>query len=119
MDSSVSVVIPTWNRAASIERAVRSALNQTHSVLEILVCDDGSTDDTKAILSSIGNEKIKFIEGTHAGRPAIPRNRGIALAKGNWIAFLDSDDAWLPEKIERQIAALTKSNCSASSTNAF
>ncbi len=116
---TVSVIIPTWNRASTIERAVKSALNQSYSVSEVLVCDDGSTDRTKEILQSIGDDRIKFIEGARAGRPAIPRNRGIAQAKGNWIAFLDSDDAWLPEKIAKQIAAAEKNNCKASCTNAF
>lgn len=116
---SVSVIIPTWNRAASIEAAVRSVLSQTHPVLEVLVCDDGSSDDTKNIIASIGDGRVKFIEGPRAGRPAIPRNRGIKLAKGKWIALLDSDDAWLPEKIEKQLSAAEKNNCKAACTNAF
>ena len=115
----VSVIIPTWNRAATIEAAVRSVLNQTHPVLEVLVCDDGSTDETKNILAAINDARIKFIEGPRAGRPAIPRNLGIRLAKGTWIAFLDSDDSWLPEKIGKQLALAEKNNCLASCSNAF
>lgn len=116
---TVSVIIPTWNRAASIEAAVRSVLEQTHPVLEVLVCDDGSSDATKNIIAAITDDRVKFIEGPRAGRPAIPRNRGIKLAKGNWIAFLDSDDVWLPGKIEQQLAAAAKNNCKASCANAF
>jgi teichuronic acid biosynthesis glycosyltransferase TuaG len=115
----ISVIIPTWNRAATIVQAVRSVLEQSHPVTEILVCDDGSSDETKKILTDLNNKKVKFIEGARAGRPAIPRNRGIEKAKGEWIAFLDSDDIWLPEKIEKQIALVKKMSCLAVSSNAF
>lgn len=101
---TISVVIPTWNRAGTIEAAVRSALAQTVSPLEVLVCDDGSTDDSEARVRAIGDPRICWLPGTRGGRPAIPRNRGIAAARGEWLAFLDSDDVWLPEKLERQIA---------------
>jgi glycosyltransferase involved in cell wall biosynthesis len=116
---TVSVIIPTWNRASTIEAAVRSVLNQAHPVLEVLVCDDGSTDETRNIISSLNDDRVKFIEGPRAGRPAIPRNRGISLAKGNWIAFLDSDDTWLPGKIEKQLASIAQTKSLASCTNAF
>lgn len=99
----ISVIIPTWNRASTIEKAIRSALNQTYQPDEVLVCDDGSTDKTKEIVCSIGDTRVKWLEGERSGRPSIPRNRGIKIAKGKWLAFLDSDDYWHPQKLEKQL----------------
>ena len=82
----ITVIIPTWNRANVIKVAINSALKQTYTPLEILVCDDGSTDETKRIISEIDNPIVKWVSGKRSGSPAIPRNKGIALAKGNWIA---------------------------------
>jgi glycosyltransferase involved in cell wall biosynthesis len=119
MTDSVTVIIPTWNRANTLAAAVKSVLAQTHPVLEVLVCDDGSTDNTKEILAELNDPRIKFMEGPRAGRPAVPRNRGIQAANGEWIAFLDSDDAWLPEKLERQLADMRTAPAKASCTNAW
>ncbi|MCC6600855.1 MAG: glycosyltransferase family 2 protein [Crocinitomicaceae bacterium] len=116
---TVTVIIPVWNRENTIVSAVRSALDQTWPVMEVLVCDDGSIDNTKKLAASINDTRVKVIEGQHSGRPAVPRNRGIHLSKGEWIAFLDSDDAWLPQKIEKQFKILKQISCQASSTNAF
>jgi teichuronic acid biosynthesis glycosyltransferase TuaG len=117
--SSVSVIIPTWNRAVTLERAVKSVLCQTYPVIEILVCDDGSTDNSKEIISRFNNGNVKWIEGPRAGMPSVPRNRGIAQSKGEWLAFLDSDDEWLPEKIEKQIQLAGKLQTKAVCSNAF
>jgi len=114
----VSVIIPTWNRANLIGNAIRSVLDQTYSNLELLICDDGSTDNTREIVSGINDNRIKFIEGLHTGVPAAPRNRGIYESRGMWIAFLDSDDLWLPDKLEKQLRRTNELNCLASSTNA-
>jgi glycosyltransferase involved in cell wall biosynthesis len=116
--ADVSVIIPTWNRAATIERAVRSALEQTNSPREVLVCDDGSTDDSNKIIQAIEDNRVHWIEGARGGRPAIPRNRGIRESRGEWLAFLDSDDEWLPEKLEIQLALAEKSGCRAVCSNA-
>jgi len=116
--SNVTVIIPTWNRADTIEKAVRSALDQTIPPLEVLVCDDGSTDDTEQIVKSIGDERVKWIPSPHSGRPALPRNRGIRESKGEWLAFLDSDDAWLPDKLEKQLNLAKKIGCRAVCSNA-
>jgi glycosyltransferase involved in cell wall biosynthesis len=94
-------------------------LCQTAPVLEILVCDDGSTDDSRLMVSSLGNSRVKWLDCGRNGMPSIPRNKGIAAAKGDWVAFLDSDDEWLPNKIEVQLQALKQSNSQACSTNAF
>jgi len=94
----VSVVIPTYNRAAFCEEAVRSVLGQTIPPLEIIVVDDGSTDDTRRRLASL---PITYLRQANRG-PAAARNRGIDTAGGEYIAFLDSDDMWQPEKLARQ-----------------
>lgn len=117
--NDVSVIIPTWNRAATIEKAVRSALAQTLSPLEVLVCDDGSTDDTEQIIKSISDERVRWVPGPRGGRPAIPRNRGIRESRGEWLAFLDSDDEWLPEKLEKQLSLAEKTDCKAACCNAY
>lgn len=100
----VSVVIPTYNRASLIPSSIESVLGQTYKRIELIVVDDGSTDDTQAVLAGYG-DKIKVICQQNAG-PAIARNRGIAAATGDIIAFLDSDDQWLPTKLERQVESL-------------
>jgi glycosyltransferase involved in cell wall biosynthesis len=115
---AVSVIIPTWNRAATVVAAVESALAQTHAPLEVLVCDDGSTDDSEQRIRALSDRRVRWLPGPRGGRPAIPRNRGIAAARGQWLAFLDSDDEWLPDKLERQLAAVRATGRLASSTNA-
>lgn len=115
----ISVIIPTWNRALSLKRAISSALRQTYPPHEILVCDDGSTDNSEEVVRAMGDSRIRWIAGPHAGCPAVPRNRGIATSEGDWIAFLDSDDAWLPEKLEAQIAVVRKTGARAVCTNAY
>lgn len=110
---NVSVIIPTWNRSATLEKAIRSALAQTIPPQEVLVCDDGSTDGSKQKVSSIRDNRVRWIEGTRGGRPAIPRNRGIRESKGNWIAFLDSDDEWQPQKLEKQLELANRLGCKA------
>jgi teichuronic acid biosynthesis glycosyltransferase TuaG len=106
MDTSISVIIPTWNRAHTIEAAICSVLQQTLPVREVLICDDGSSDDTQQRVEAIAarDPRVIWLPGPRGGRPAIPRNRGIIAARGDWIAFLDSDDTWLPGKLERQMA---------------
>jgi glycosyltransferase involved in cell wall biosynthesis len=109
-DSLVSAIIPTYNRAHAVCEAVESVLNQTYSKIEVVVVDDGSTDDTQAQLKKYGN-RIRVITQNNAG-PAVARNHGIAASNGELIAFLDSDDLWLPHKIDRQVALLHKAGVS-------
>lgn len=116
---TVSIIIPTWNRAKNLKKVINSALNQTYSPLEILVCDDGSDDDSREIVKSFNNPTIRWIEGEHSGLPSVPRNRGIRESKGEWLAFLDSDDEWLPEKLETQFEFIKKNKCDAVCSNAF
>lgn len=97
----VSVIIPTYNRGAVLEQAIKSVLNQTYQNYEIIVVDDGSTDNTHRILEKYGN-KIRYYSKLHGGVSS-SRNFGLEKSEGSWVAFLDSDDYWLSEKLERQI----------------
>ncbi len=101
---SVSVVIPTYNRVHLLERALDSVLRQTLAADEIIVVDDGSTDNTASTLKSLHPE-VKLIQQDNLGVSAA-RNTGISAARHDWIALLDSDDVWHENKLERQITAL-------------
>ena len=116
---NVSVIIPTWNRAETIPRAIKSALSQTLPPLEILVCDDGSTDKTYEIIKSLSSPKVRWISNQHTGLPAVPRNRGIKEANGEWLAFLDSDDEWLPNRLKTQLEIAEKNNSKVVVSNAY
>ncbi len=107
--NKVSVIIPTYNSSKYINECIESALNQTIKPLEIIVVDDGSTDDTESILKEyIGQNKITYIKKENGG-PASARNKGVSLANGDYIAFLDADDIWTKTKLEEQlIMAVTK-----------
>lgn len=105
-DQLVSIVIPTYNRANYVSNAVRSALNQTWPHCEVIVVDDGSTDGTEEALQEFG-DRVRYFKTANCG-VAAARNRGIGESCGEWIAFLDSDDLWRPEKIERQMSALAE-----------
>src|SRR5437899_1892369 len=102
----VSVVIPVFNGAASISRAITSVLAQDFADFEIVVVNDGSTDTTRHALRPFA-ARIRLIDQTNAG-PAVARNAGIAAARGKYIAFLDADDAWLPAKLGLLVAALQR-----------
>lgn len=101
----VSVVIPTFDRAPLVVDAVRSVLNQTWQDLELVVIDDGSTDGTGARLGAIDDPRLRIVRQPNGG-VARARNRGVAETRGGWIAFLDSDDRWRPEKLSRQMARM-------------
>ena len=97
-----SVVIPTYNRADRLTIALKSLSKQTFKNFEVLICDDGSTDNTKEIVESFKDKlDLTYIWEENWGGPARPRNNGIKAAKGEWICFLDSDDWWYPEKLEK------------------
>lgn len=108
MTPTVSVVIPTYNSAHFLREAIASVHAQQWPALEIIIVDDGSTDDTAAVVNSLaGQGELRFIRQENAGAAAA-RNAGIAAAQGEWIAFLDADDVWLPQKLSRQFGALEK-----------
>ena len=101
----VSVIIPTYNRALFVQDAINSVLTQTYDNYEIIVIDDGSNDDTGEILVNRYGKKINYVWQENHGE-SFARNRGVSLAKGDYVAFLDSDDVWLPDKLSQQIAVL-------------
>ncbi len=101
---TVSVVIPTYNSAHLVTDAIKSVLAQTVLPLEIIVVDDGSKDDTRQRLLAYG-ERVRYLFQENQG-VSTARNRGIAQAKGEWVAFLDADDVWHPRKLQLQLAAL-------------
>jgi glycosyltransferase involved in cell wall biosynthesis len=102
----VSIIIPTYNRAALVTEAVASVLAQSFRDFELLVVDDGSTDGTGEALALYA-DRIRLIRRESRDGVSAARNDGIAAARGEWLAFLDSDDLWLPEKLTRQMAYLT------------
>jgi glycosyltransferase involved in cell wall biosynthesis len=98
----VSVIIPTYNRAHYIKECIISVLEQTYVNLEVLVIDDGSTDNTENIVNSIQDSRLRYIRQENKGR-SHARNLALSMAHGKYITFLDSDDLYLPEKIELQV----------------
>ncbi len=111
----VSVVIPTYNRARLVGRAIDSVLAQSYQDIEILVVDDGSTDDTAAVVARYG-EPVRYLPQANAGVGAA-RNVGVRAARHELIAFLDSDDYWLPGKLAAQVAAMADPEVSLCFTN--
>ena len=107
----VSVIVPAYNRARIIRETIENIFEQTYANIELIIVDDGSSDDTQTILRSYGS-RIQWIAQKNAG-PAAARNRGINMAKGDIIAFQDSDYAWHPTKIERQVSLLQRAGESA------
>lgn len=103
MNELVSVIMPSYNTANFIEESINSVLNQTYQNFEIIIVDDCSTDNTDEVVEGIKDERIKYIKNEKNSGAAVSRNRALREAKGKWIAFLDSDDVWLPEKLETQI----------------
>jgi hypothetical protein len=108
----VSVVIPTFNRANQIGRAIDSVLAQSIQPFEVIVVDDGSTDNTADVCRRFANS-IRYVWQKNGGASS-SRNHGIQLASAEWIAFLDSDDYWVPEHLERMAAAMRETSASAS-----
>jgi len=107
MNPKVSVIIPTYERAAKVQDTIKSVLAQTFSDLEVIVVDDGSMDGTGRILEEVFGDRIRFYSQANQGA-SIARNLGIEQARGEWIGFLDSDDLWEREKLEWQLKALQR-----------
>jgi len=104
----VSVIIPAYNAEHCIRRAIDSILAQSYEDFEVVVVDDGSTDGTAEVVKQYG-EKVKYIYQENAG-VSVARNTGVAAAKGQWVAFLDADDEWLPDKLKRQMELLARNS---------
>lgn len=103
----VSVVLPTYNRAGTLLRAIYSVLNQDFKDLELIVIDDGSSDETEQIVGGVSDVRLRYQKRANGG-PAAARNSGIALANGEWLCFQDSDDEWLPTKLSKQVQHMHK-----------
>jgi len=101
----VSVIIPTYNRAHVLKSAVDSVLAQTFQDFELLIIDDGSTDNTREFVATTYGDRVRYVYQENRG-VSCARNLGIRRSSGEFIALLDSDDAWMPEKLERQIEAM-------------
>ena len=99
----VSIIMPSYNTAPYIKETIQSVLDQTYKEWELLIVDDCSTDNTDEVLSGIHDSRIRIFKNECNSGAAVSRNRALREAKGQWVAYLDSDDLWMPEKLERQI----------------
>lgn len=105
----VSVILPTYNRPEYVTAAIGSVAAQTHRDWELIVADDGSAEATKRVLSELSDPRISILWLSHSGNPSKVRNAAVRQARGEYVAFLDSDDLWDPTKLETQLAALAAS----------
>lgn len=117
MNELVSIIMPSYNTGRFLAETVRSVLTQTYPNWELILVDDCSTDDTDQVIAGFEDPRIRYLKQEKNQGAAATRNRALREAKGRWIAFLDSDDLWLPEKLERQIAFMEKNGCRFSYTN--
>ena len=103
IDGLVSIIMPSWNTDKFIRESIQSVLDQTYTSWELIIVDDCSTDNTDKIVLSFEDERIRYFKNENNLGAALTRNKALREARGEWIAFLDSDDLWLPEKLEKQI----------------
>jgi len=110
LNPKVSIIIPAYNSEKFIKRAIQSVLSQTYKDFELIIVDDGSTDNTKEIVEEFQKKdpRIKYVWEENSGGPARPYNLALKQCQGEYIAFLDHDDEWLPEKLEKQLAIFKK-----------
>lgn len=118
MDELVSVIMPSYNTGKYIGESIWSVLKQTYENWELLIVDDCSTDSTDEVVKPfLSDVRIRFYKNEKNNGAAVSRNRALREAKGRWIAFLDSDDLWKPEKLERQIRFMKNNGYHFSYTN--
>ena len=110
MNELVSIIMPSYNTARFISKTIESVLEQTYKNWELLIVDDCSTDNTDEIVSKYDDDRIIYLKNKKNSGAAVSRNKALKNAKGKWIAFLDSDDLWLPEKLERQLKFMVQNN---------
>ena len=112
MADLVSIITPTWNCAPFICETIKCVLAQTYQNWELIISDDCSTDNTYKVVEPYlaMDSRIKYIRNDHNSGAAVTRNNALRVAKGRWIAFLDSDDLWLPEKLEHQVKFMEENN---------
>ncbi|MGH8224077.1 MAG: glycosyltransferase family 2 protein, partial [Woeseiaceae bacterium] len=101
----ISVVMPARNAARTIGEAMRSVLAQSCADLELIVCDDASTDDTRRVAASVADDRVRILEQARNAGPGAARDRAIEAARGEWIAVIDADDAWAPDRLQRLLDA--------------
>lgn len=106
----VSIIMPSWNTGKFIAESVKSVIDQTYVNWELIIVDDCSSDDTESVMASFKDDRIKFLKNKKNLGAALTRNKAIREAKGEWIAFLDSDDLWTPQKLDHQIKFMKKHN---------
>lgn len=106
----VSIITPTYNCAKFIGETIDSIIAQTYENWELIIVDDNSSDNTEEIVKQYKDSRIKYYRNDSNKGAAVSRNFALSLAKGKWIAFLDSDDLWLPSKLEKQIGFMVKNN---------
>src|SRR5579872_6073093 len=106
MQPFITIVIPTYNRLPLVRQAIESVLRQTYGNWELIIVDDGSGDDTVKTIRSIPDSRIRVLELPHCGNIAVLRNTGVKAGSGKWLAFLDSDDIWVPQKLEMQLRTM-------------
>lgn len=117
MNELISIVMPSYNTGKFIVETIESVLNQTYNNWELIIIDDCSNDNTNVILKEYKDSRIKVYKNTENSGAAFSRNKGIMLAKGEWIAFLDSDDLWAKTKLEKQLNYMKKNDYYMTYTN--
>ena len=116
VDGLVSIIMPSWNTEKYIAETIQSVIDQTYTNWELLIVDDCSSDNTDEIVTSFKDDRIKYYHNKKNLGAALTRNKALREAQGEWIAFLDSDDLWMPEKFEHQIGFMKKNNYTLSFT---
>ncbi len=110
VDGLVSIIMPSWNTGRFIAESIQSVLNQTYQNWELIIVDDCSTDNTDNVVALFSDQRIRYLHNEVNSGAALTRNRALREAQGEWIAFLDSDDLWKPEKLEKQIAFMVNNH---------
>lgn len=107
MNELVSIIMPSYNTAKYIGESIECVLKQTYTNWELIIVDDCSSDNTDEVVSKYDDARIKYFKNKKNSGAAVSRNKALREAKGKWVAFLDSDDLWMPEKLEKQIKFMT------------
>lgn len=118
MAGLVSIIMPSYNTASFIAESIQSVLDQSYKDWELIIVDDCSPDDTDEVVKPyLSDARIKYLKNEKNSGAAVSRNRALRAAKGNWIAFLDSDDLWMPDKLKKQVSFMEKNGYHFSYTN--
>lgn len=116
VDGLVSIIMPSWNTERFIAETIQSVIDQTYTNWELLIVDDCSSDNTDNVVASFKDNRIKYFHNETNSGAALTRNKALREAQGEWVAFLDSDDLWMPEKLEHQIEFMKKNGYNLSFT---